>query len=130
MLQKCKILFRSRKKTMGGTNQTTLAPVSVAGAKMNDLRLHQNAGEVHLHDDKAKKKFACNVTDFFAAWQDGKKRNFSPAVEIVGHDGNHNPTVAKFEKVMVGSVMDISITIEAVKTGDTFNKIEDFIKAG
>lgn len=113
---------------MGGTSPAVLSPVSPAGVKMNDLRLHKSGSEVHLHDDKAGKKFACLTSDFFTGWNEGKKRNFSPPAEIIGHDGKNVPTIAKFESVKVGGVFDVSVTIETMKTGNVINQIDDFIK--
>jgi len=121
---------------MGGTNQANLnppaSPSSVAAgapAKASPIRIHQNAGEVHLHDDANNKKFACSITDFYSAWDKGRKSVFTPPVELVGQDANKNPIVAKFEKVVTGGTIDVAITFLPVSFGDTINQIDKFVQS-
>lgn len=116
---------------MGGINEKTLTPPSAqAGHSLGigaKIRLHENKGEVHLHDDNASKKFACPVADFYSAWKSGKANNFSTDLVIIGHDGNNNPLAAKFERAIIGGKVDVTISFEPISFGSTVSQIDDFI---
>jgi len=112
---------------MGGINEAVINP-PVVGASINGpIRIHQKDGEVHLHDDKANKKFACPVADFYKSWKAGKTSNFEPALQVIGHDGKNNPIVAKFEKTSTNGKVDVAISFEPVQYGDTISKIDNFV---
>lgn len=116
---------------MGGTNEVSVTPAPSANKSValgvSKLRIHQNNGEVHLHDDANGRKFACAVADFYSWWKDGKTRSFSPALVMLGNDGKGNPLTAKFEQSIVGGKVDVSVSFEAVSFGDTVNKIDNFV---
>lgn len=115
---------------MGGNNQQTLNPPaspSNSSKVATPIRIHEKSGEVHLHDDVKGKKFACSVADFYSAWDQAKKSNFSAPLELLGHDGNQKPMVAKFEKVVLGNSIDVAITIEAAQLGATISQIDKFV---
>jgi len=117
---------------MGGTNEKVLTPPPAATPKIGStpiasLRIHENKGEVHLHDDANGKKFACSVADFYSNWKQGKSNGFSSPLVMIGHDGAGNPLSAKFERNLVGGKVDVSITFEPVSFGDTIDKIDAFV---
>jgi hypothetical protein len=117
---------------MGGTNQKTLTPAvpqtaNVGSAIISSLRIHENNGEVHLHDDANSRKFACPVAEFYSGWKNGKSSNFANPLVLVGHDGNGNPLSARFEKVISNGKLDVSISFDKVESGDTINQIDDFV---
>lgn len=65
---------------MGGDREfTTPAKEVITGQPIGNLRVHENGGEVHFHDDDAKCKVAVPVAEMFAAWDkisDGRMAKF------------------------------------------------------
>jgi hypothetical protein len=117
---------------MGGTNEKILTPPPAATPKIGStpitrLRIHENKGEVHLHDDANGKKFACPVAYFYQNWKQAKESGFSTPLVITGHDGAGNYLTAFFEKVIVGGKVDVSVSLEPLSFGDTFEKIDAFV---
>lgn len=116
---------------MGGTNEKVVTPPA-AGKSINlgassSFRIHESNGEVHLHDDAQNKKFACPVADFYSWWKEGRARAFSPALVMTGNDGKGNHINAKFDKIVDNGKIEIAVTFESVKFGDSVNLIDSFV---
>jgi hypothetical protein len=109
---------------MGGAREKMIASATPGYPA---FRMHENLGEVHIHDDKANRKFACAIAYFKQEWKAGKDRNFSPALTIKGHDGKGNPINIKFEKAISGDAIDVVASFEPMKYGKNLNDIDDFL---
>ena len=118
---------------MGGANAGTINPVQNASSgvgQMNSLRVHEDTtkGEVHLHDDNAGLKFACPNAEFNDIWHKGVANSFSMPVEVLGHDGNKNPMMAVFSRVVKNGVMDLSVEIKKASFGANFQAIKKVVE--
>jgi hypothetical protein len=72
---------------MGGTNEKIVPPAKkkAEGKEVQiggNLRLHENAGEVHFHDDTAKVKVAISTPDFYKKWREWKVSPTQPLIFI------------------------------------------------
>lgn len=64
---------------MGGKDEFTTPATSAGGSKIGSLRIHENAGEVHFHDDKRNLKVAVPCATMYDVWEklrDGRKKKF------------------------------------------------------
>lgn len=66
---------------MGGDREfTTPAKSTSTSQVIGNLRIHENSGEIHFHDDANQLKVAVPSADMFEAWEKlstGKKKKFS-----------------------------------------------------
>lgn len=114
---------------MGGTNEKVISPAISASSPLvvANMRIHENNGEVHIHDDAKNNKFACSVADFYSNWKQGKANYFSTPIVMIGHDGKGNPLSAKFEKTIINGQIDIAISFAPVSFGKTVEQIDSFV---
>lgn len=94
---------------MGGYNET----------KISGLRLHENSGTVHVHDDKTGSKFTLNVSLFKKEITDGFKQlqKKEGIVRIAGDSGNY------LYLLKDGNSYSISISGPSIKTN-----LREFVK--
>lgn len=123
---------------MGGDRET-IVPAAKPGKKsgetlLGNLRIHENKGEVHFHDDTLGLKAAVPVADFFRAWEAGKTRSFSPKIEILAGDGKGGNSLLIIERdegqFRASGALDINLRITKVVTGSTFRALEEFVNGG
>lgn len=101
---------------MGGTNQKNLDISNATG------RIHQNNGEVHIHDDKNSMKVAVPVAEFmklFGAWKD------APIQPLILIDSSSR-TQAIISMKAVNNEMDVDIKLAPVKLGKNLQALVDF----
>lgn len=110
---------------MGGLNEKVISAPAIAG-KLNigtsSVRIHENAGEVHLHDDANNTKVAVPVPEFmklFGAWKD------SPIQPLILID-HVRKTQATMVMKNINGEMDVDIQIAAAKFGKNFQALVDF----
>ena len=114
---------------MGGERETTVeAGVKTSAAKstsIGDIRIHENAGEVHFHADSKKLKVAIPSGIWYQAWMrladtGGRftyvdaERKTQLAVHIVDDDTGQKP------------VREAHLYVTEVDTGDTFKSLHKF----
>jgi len=118
---------------MGGAGEQVLdTPAAASGRSSGSggttvsggVRIHENAGEVHLHDDKAKLKVAVPVSEFYAAWArrvfDGKKRTF----RFVDPS---NKAVATLTTSVKKGKMETDIGLAPLRMDKNSEKIQQFV---
>jgi len=112
---------------MGGERETFAekkpSKESKEGTKLGKFRIHQNAGEVHFHDDEAKLKVAVPVADWWKAWE--KLRTESSQFEWCD---TVNDTILTVETTISEDVIDATITITEAVYGANFKALNDFTK--
>lgn len=98
---------------MGGQNEFTIQPKKVPGHEVvaGALRVHENKGQVHFHDDKANLKAAVPVDRWYAAWD--KLRT--------------EPGTWRFYDTEFGSVLSVQTSVTKGKFGTKPPKIEVFM---
>lgn len=72
---------------MGGDREFTTPAKTVTGQFLGNIRIHENNGEVHFHDDRARCKVAVPVAQMFAAWErmsDGRMTKYKFIDQING----------------------------------------------
>lgn len=112
---------------MGGTNEKVLSqPAASKGKSLNigtsSVRVHENAGEVHLHDDANSMKVAVPVAEFmklFGAWKDSP---IQPLI-LIDHTKKTQATIAMRN---TGGELDVDIQISQAKFGKNFQALVDF----
>ncbi len=115
---------------MGGTNEKVLSQSPAATGSRSatlsggtqSVRIHENAGEVHLHDDANKLRVAVPVADFmklFGAW---KESPINPLI-LIDHAKKTQATIAMKTS---GGEMDVDIQISAAKIGKNLQALVDF----
>lgn len=124
---------------MGGINEKVLTPSPKSqgnypssssggspGAGLNvskgSIRIHENKGEVHFHDDTAAIKVGVPVAEFmkqFLAWKD------APSAPLILVD-HVRGTTARLEMRSIAGEMDIDYTLEKAKFGKNFQSLLDF----
>jgi len=108
---------------MGGARETVI----------DNVRIHENAGEVHLHDDKAGLKCAVNSAEFWSMWDNiNKKANKGHGYTATFTDKLGSSCEAQIKLLApIGkppSQTDITIQLSApLNFGDNYNKLKDFV---
>lgn len=120
---------------MGGERETTLekkggedrgeSTTGFVAGSAGRIRLHQNLGEVHFHDDTAQLKAAVPVAEWWKAWE--KLKSQSSRWEWV--DTVHN-TYLVIETQVTGepSGIEASITLSKAVFGTNFRELNNFTK--
>jgi len=116
---------------MGGKDEFKSEPVkqdrvvSSAGVKAGPVRIHENNGEVHFHDDKAKLKVAVSNSTIYSKFLNLET---SPTTEpVVLLDPERN-TQVRLEWVNKKGVWDLDIVVEEIDLGDNYRQLRKVIK--
>lgn len=103
---------------MGGSNEFT-APAKAADSgstPTSNLRIHENAGEVHFHDDANQLKAAVPVAAMYEVWsklKDGRKTKFK-------HKDLANQSILRIKVIRKKKgPIDLQMTVEAMKDAAT-----------
>lgn len=114
---------------MGGTNEKVLSGASTgtSGGKSvsigsSSVRIHENAGQVHLHDDAKGIKVEIPVAEFmklFGAWKDSP---IQPLV-LIDHAKKTQATIAMS---YISGEMDVDVQISKAKFGKNLQALLDF----
>lgn len=119
---------------MGGEKEFTAPAKSTSGNDpgkvVGNLRIHENNGEVHFHDDQNKRKVAVPVDIMYKAWDrltEGKEKSFK-------YKDPSNGTQLRM-KVVTNKNLPIDLqvevrplkSIEGLRSND-FNAFDKFIK--
>jgi hypothetical protein len=115
---------------MGGDLEKTMVPKKAQSGlspkSQNRIRHHinGNTGEVHFHDDTAKKKVAVDVADYHKFMDDFKlKCGVGDSKSLIGKDGR---SVVIFECIINDqNEIDVNEYIEDVKLGNNYQQLLD-----
>jgi hypothetical protein len=119
--------FLEGEKSSGGAPAGTAGSVGqVSGAR---LRIHENQGQIHFHDDVANMKVAVPVSVWWKAWQE---------LQQPGHHWEYvdidNKTCLSIETkiIQTGDVLtiDSAITVRRLGIGTNYNDLAKFTKGG
>lgn len=102
---------------MGGNNPATLPKSQTAGS--GQVRVHENKGEVHFHDDANNRKVATPVAEYDQKWAKCKKE-LTPVSFI---DGQRQTIATLTPKIDKGQI-DIEIEVEALAHSATFDSLD------
>ena len=95
--------------------------------QVNSVRIHENRGEVHLHDDTSKKKCSVDTTDFWSAWNGFKKDlRDGKSTTLIGKDGK---TSAKLTACIDDDKLDVQVLVSDIELGQNFKSIDNFVTA-
>ena len=111
---------------MGGEKEMTVEKPNKGKAEKTDVgnfRIHQNNGEVHIHDDANKLKVAMPVSAWWKIW-DSLRNEPGEKTWI----DSVNKTKLVFETVVDGDVVDVKITVESVTVSADWEKVNTFTK--
>ena len=101
---------------MGGQNEFTAPTKAASGDSIGKLRIHENAGEVHFHDDQNKLKAAVPVAAMYEVWaklKDGRKNKFK-------HKDLANRSILRIKVVRnKKGPIDLQMTVEPMKDAAT-----------
>jgi hypothetical protein len=110
---------------MGGEREFTTT--TDVGETIGKIRIHENAGEVHFHDDKNKIKVAVPVATMFGVWEklrDGRKKRFK-------HKDLINKSILRIEVIRKRKgPVDLQLVVEPMKDAATqeFTNFDAFIR--
>lgn len=112
---------------MGGAREQTVESPAAKGGKIKSIRFHENDGEIHFHDDKAKPKIkvAVPVADFWSAWE---KFKGNPLHEPIQLFDLKNGTSVTINGVYTDDGVDASIALDKIKFGKTFSALDGFVQ--
>lgn len=111
---------------MGGTNEKTVdtARPASTGKSMTigKIRIHENKGEVHFHDDDRNLKVAVPTTTFWKAWNGNVNLNSLQFFD------SERETICdiRFRVVNSGQDVEAEVVLTKAKVNDTFKKLNDF----
>jgi hypothetical protein len=111
---------------MGGKNEKTIeTKVSAAPGKattIGKLRIHENKGEVHFHDDDNGLKVAVPSAMFWRAWNNNVNLN------SIQFFDSERETLCTIRFCVKNSAQDVDAEIILTKTSvnDSFKKLNDF----
>lgn len=112
---------------MGGMNEKTIdTPRQTAtpgkATSFGKIRVHENQGEVHFHDDEKGLKVAVPAATFWKAWQGNVNLN-----SLTFFDSERN-TICNIRFRIANSGQDVEAEVVLTKTAvnDTFKKLNDF----
>lgn len=125
---------------MGGEREGTVSTQSeepkveeksgVMGTGNSVLRFHQNAGEIHFHDDGAGLKWAGSVADYWAAWNKLKTLQFGNPSRWTSFD-EKNGTMLTIEMSVRNNKRECFVYLEKFtveSTNSIFDDLDKFIK--
>jgi hypothetical protein len=112
---------------MGGKDEFTTPATTDGGSKIGNLRIHENAGEVHFHDDQNKLKVAVPVAAMYDIWEklrDGRKKRFK-------HRDLTNRAVLQMKVIRKkNKPIDLQMVVTPMKDSATteFTSFDQFIR--
>jgi hypothetical protein len=122
---------------MGGEREKVLdvsKPSSTGisiGTSKNPIRMHENQGEVHFHDDKAKLKVAVPCEQFWKDWQAFQRRIIDPHANLTFYDESRGTavTITPDLNVKKGNVRaHVSIKVDTVELSPALKDMIDFAR--
>ena len=120
---------------MGGQNEKIVTPPStgrVISLINGSVRIHENQGEVHLHDDLEKLKVAIPVGDFWNAWErcrTSMSTNNAPfATSRLVDTKNSTCAIIETQLHEVGTECRLQSTVKIIKIviDPSYQQINDF----
>ncbi len=118
-----RLLGKQKGHNMGGSFEKN-TPATKSGKTIGHIRMHINSGEVHFHDDKAKKKCAMSVADYHAAMVDFRSRiPIGGSKTLIGIDGKTSLIMTKVMNDQ--NEMHADLEIHGIKLSSTFQMLED-----
>lgn len=115
---------------MGGDREFLSEPAAPSKGdtreqRVGNLRIHENKGEVHFHDDKTHLKCAIPVATYFRAFDEARHTGFSKPIEFIDHD---NKTQVRIERdPSKPDEVEISATVSPVNVGANLSKFLAFM---
>tara|TARA_Y100000310_G_scaffold328692_1_gene397229 strand:- start:1389 stop:1766 length:378 start_codon:yes stop_codon:yes gene_type:complete len=121
---------------MGGENEkvvetprATSAPFGKTAKTVGKIRIHENAGEVHFHDDKKKLKVAVPVADFMERWETFQLDPFRGDSLRLFDSENETAVILQPDNIDLNAPdkpFDVAIYLHKVKLGTAFQALSDF----
>ena len=112
---------------MGGEREfstPSVKPTAAMGSapiELGSLRIHENKGEVHFHDDANGRKVAVPV----ATWFKAADQILSQPTEWVFIDSDNNAQLLA-KSYITNGVFDVDLSVQPQAVGDTFRKLQTF----
>lgn len=95
---------------MGGKRETVVQSKS-EGSKIGSLRIHENAGFVHFHDDNRGLKVAVPVAEMYSAWG----RLTSGKIKKFKYTDMANGSRLNMRVFTAGGITDIEMSVKRTK---------------
>ena len=119
---------------MGGHNEKVLTPATSGKDREiqmgSKIRVHENAGEVHFHDDEKKLKVAIPAADFWREWTAFQTTRIAKKDEVLHFIDPTRGTVALIEsqsKFKDGKYkIDVNVSIVEVEVSPVVSSLRDF----
>lgn len=112
---------------MGGERETTVpnsAPTVKGGnANIGKVRIHENKGEVHFHDDAANLKVAVPVAIWYEAWQRLQRGPYPAKWSYVDTKNN---TSLKVRLKLKDNKLDCKLSVSTVSVTPDFQALQAF----
>ena len=109
---------------MGGTKEATVpkskSSKSSGQTTSGSVRIHENNGEVHFHDDVNKLKVAAPVAEYDQKWAECK-HGMKPVSFIDGK----NQTIATLTPKVDAGEIDVEIAVDKLSHSNTFNSLDN-----
>jgi hypothetical protein len=127
-----KMLFCSQKSTnqgkltMGGERETVIEQKSSKNdVVLGSIRVHENKGEVHFHDDDRQLKVAIPVAAWYSAWtsiSSGKQSKFK-------YIDTTNMSQLSIKCKIIDGYVTLKVTINPIEFDNQFEALDKFTGA-
>ena len=101
------------------------------GTSKNPIRMHENQGEVHFHDDKASRKVAVPCEQFWKDWQSFQHRMIDPNAKLTFFDEGRGTAVTITPDLSTkrGTIRaHVTVKVDNVETSDALKDMIDFAR--
>lgn len=108
---------------MGGAHETVVPAAAKGGSSVTagNLRVHENGGEIHFHDDQQNLKTAVPVADWWNIWGRIANGGRSHFVDTV------NKTVLDIRtKIRMGGKVQVTLKISQATFGPGYQELASF----
>lgn len=112
---------------MGGMNEVVAPPPTGATSQKNGIRIHENKGEIHFHDDTAGFKVAVDKPDVLDAYKRAESDGWKNPVELISKDKS---SVVSLRQQVVrnpdGTIKetDLEIVVRKITLGGNFGALK------
>lgn len=122
---------------MGGQREQVLNTPATSSHKIpvqiNGIRIHENNGEVHLHDDARKLKVAIPSSEFWKAWNQSSeaKSSGNKVIRTISFIDPKNQSVALIENTITfenkKASVNTTVRLEKAEFDGNYTKLQTFV---
>ena len=114
---------------MGGMNEQMVSPPAGSTVQKSPVRIHENNGEIHFHDDAAGFKVAINKHDMLKAYKDADNNGWAKPISLISKHRDAVVNIQRHEVIDPATglpkELDLEISVTRIAaTGGNFSKLK------